>query len=51
MGKHGHNALARGGEVALTGKMSLVTSYLKILKNSLKLKRFKTDIFKYSSKT
>lgn len=33
------------------GKWYLVMSYLKILKNSLKLKRFKIDVFKYSSKT
>lgn len=51
MGTQGHNALLWGGEVSLTGKMSLVTSYLKILKNSLKLKNFKKDVFKYSCKT
>lgn len=34
MGKHKHNALPQGGEVALTGKTSLLTSYLKILKQS-----------------
>lgn len=49
--EQGHNILFWGGEVSLTGKMSLVTPYLKILKNSLKLKNFKTDVFKYSSKT
>lgn len=50
MGTEGHNVLLWGGEVSLTRKMSLVTAYLKILKNILKLKNFKIDVFKYSSK-
>lgn len=50
MGTQGHNVLSWGGEMSLTGKMGLVTSYLKILKNSLKLKNFKI-VFKYSCKT
>lgn len=47
MGTQGHNALVWGGEVSLTRKISLVTAYLKNLKNSL---NFKIDVFRYSSK-
>ena len=51
MEKHEPNALSPGGEAARTGKTSPVISHLKILKHSLKIKRFKIDVFKYSSKT
>lgn len=43
--------VAGWGSGAYRENEHLVTSYLKILKNSLKLKRFKNDVFKYSSKT